>query len=247
MQIKTHLLIGLTSLVSINVVANEKKTIEPQQFLTFPSDKTASLVFECAESLWEHDEDTGVTTFTLTPEKNRKRCEFAIQGLLQRDVRFRLSFEFKVNEVYDDPVNWHSYFQFHSFPDEGEQWRCPVSALESRGGTLRMFNRWDEQHISSTINGTCANDGNSIQARTLFSERTFNVGSWNEFTVEGVMSTNDEGHIRVSLNDELLSEVVGPNTFNDDREPYFKLGIYKPTRWAENDHIALSVRNVEFE
>jgi hypothetical protein len=35
----------------------------------------------------------------------------------------------------------------------------------------------------------------------------------------------------IRINDVLERVIEGPNAFNDNRGPYFKFGIYKPSSW----------------
>ena len=234
------------ALTSMDSNAVEGKAVDLEQVIDFVPNESGNLLVECASSLWSYDAESKTTLFSLTPERDRKRCEFAFKGLLNRDSPFSISFSFKVSERYDDPDNWHSYFQIHSFPDEGEEWRCPILALESIGGKLRMYNRWDTHNLSITDNGTCADFGNTIESRVLFLPTDFELEGWNKMTIEGLLSTTEDGWLNIYLNDEQISESNGPNTFNDVLQPYFKIGIYKPTSWGDNSHIQVEFKDVEY-
>ncbi|CCN72550.1 heparin lyase I family protein [Vibrio nigripulchritudo] len=187
------------------------------------------------------------TTMKLNKAPNRKRCEFAIQDVVKRDTPFKFSFDFKTNDNFAHYNRWHSYFQLHSKPDQGEAWRCPIMALESVNGTLRMYNRWDEDRISTTTNGTCGNTGNSIEYRKLFSDYYYEPNTWYTIELSGELSYDKDACLTVKINDEVMSDVCGPNTYNDVNKPYIKFGIYKPTGWeTDNEEIELNIKNVKY-
>ncbi|WP_104402833.1 heparin lyase I family protein [Vibrio penaeicida] len=223
--------------------ASPKKTLQQEEFIS--TENPVSFVYECHPELWDKGSLSTSVEFKLKPKKGRKRCEIAVQKGLERDKPFSLSFRFLVNDTYQYSNQWHSYFQIHSFPDKGESWRCPIMALETKNGKLRMYNRWDQKKISSTKRGSCAANGNSIRSRTLFEGVSYAANVWNQFRIEGVLSTSNNECLKTYLNEALLSETCGPNTFNDARVPFFKLGIYKPTSWDKYPEISLKVKDLE--
>ncbi|RTZ18671.1 heparin lyase I family protein [Vibrio penaeicida] len=236
-------LIWFTSGSNVAFANNSKKLMEPGDFIT--TNREASLVYECHPALWKRSKLSSEIEFTLKPQKGRKRCEIAVQKALKRDVPFSLSFKFKVKDNYAYSNRWHSYFQIHSFPDKGENWRCPILALETSSGKLRMFNRWDHQKVSSTVDGTCASPRNSIGTRTLFSDVDYAVEQWHQFKIEGTLSTKASACLKTYLNGSKLSETCGPNTFNDAKMPFIKLGIYKPTSWDKYPEISMKIKELE--
>lgn len=182
----------------------------------------------------------------LAEHAEKRRCEFSFKKLLVPDAELSLSFEFQMHVADENDKQWISYFQIHSFPDFGEQWRCPVSALEVFEGKLRMYNRWDELGISITNDGTCASKTNSISTRTLFQQVPFERDRWQQFNWTGKITHKPHGELTVSLNNNVVSHVVGPNTYNDKRIPFFKLGIYKPTSWDASKKYCVDYRNIQF-
>lgn len=237
------LLVCATLTMTFSSSASPKKTLQQDEFISTVS--PISLVYECHPTLWDKGSLSTSVEFKLKPKKGRKRCEIAVQKGLKRDKPFSLSFRFMVDDTYQYSNQWHSYFQIHSFPDKGEIWRCPIMALETKNGKLRMFNRWDHKKVSSTEYGSCASNGNSIRSRKLFEGVTYEANVWNQFRIEGVLSTSNNECLKTYLNGVLLSETCGPNTFNDARMPFFKLGIYKPTSWDKYPEISLKVKDLE--
>lgn len=181
----------------------------------------------------------------------KKRCELVVHGALRREKEFKLSYNFKINDNrYSDEVDptWFALMQFHSKPNKNEAWRCPILALESHDGTLRMFNRWDSQQVSTTVNGTCADDGNSIQSRTMFRDIPYESDRWYKIEIAGQLSWQDdtEACLTVSIDDAVVAEECGPNTFNDWYQPFLKFGVYKPTTWRLDKEIRVEYKNIEY-
>ncbi|CCO46718.1 exported hypothetical protein [Vibrio nigripulchritudo SOn1] len=229
--------------------ANMWKTVYNQMDLGGSSTPNEKVHIECHMDLigvnLTHRED--VITQKMNKAPNRKRCEFAVQGVLKRDTPFSLSFDFKVNSNFAHYKQWQSYFQIHNRPDKGERWRCPILALESVNGALRMFNRWDPNSMSVTKNHTCANKGNSIQSRTLFRNVPYESNTWHRVELSGELSHSKDACLTVKIDGNVVSDVCGPNTFNDEKEPYFKLGIYKPTSWETSDEeIVIQYKNIRY-
>lgn len=203
-----------------------------------------TLVNECAQGTFGETGAEPILWFSLSyGDRARRRCELAIHNWLKRDGAFDISFEFRViGDARDE--EWLSIFQIHSFPDSGESWRCPIMALEIVGSNLRMFNRWDLQKISDTSVSTCANAHSSMASNTLIQDANFKLGEWQHFRIKGMMSLTNNGYISVELNKEQVGEYQGPTTFNDQRQPYLKLGLYKPTSWSMVSDYRVEYRHV---
>lgn len=206
-----------------------------------------SIVNECPQATFGEEGAEPNLWFSLKYEdRARRRCELAIHHWLERDKTFDLSFEFKVTGDAND-AQWLSIFQIHSFPDADESWRCPIMALEAVGSNLRMFNRWDLQEISDTSVSTCASARSSIVSNMLMEDTKFELDKWQHFRIRGVMSLTANGSLRVELNNCQVGEYQGPNTFNDQRQPYFKLGLYKPTSWSISRDYRVEYRNISLK
>ncbi|WP_165569599.1 heparin lyase I family protein [Corallincola luteus] len=211
----------------------------------FPTLSSGRVHLEC----WHGDaligQAPGQAGFTLGANQG-KRCEVAVHDLLERDRPFSLSFKFKTAAENSSDHYWHSYFQVHSFPDEGEQWRCPIMALEALQGELRMFNRSDKEAIAHLPNGTCAGEGNSISSRTLFENLPLTPEVWHEFRMSGVLSTSDSACLTVEIDGYVVSAECGANTFNDKSSPFLKFGIYNPTGWNGISTLSIEYKDIYF-
>lgn len=181
-------------------------------------------------------------------ERQSKRCEITNRQMIQLNEPFILTFTLEASRVDYLDDQWHSILQIHSFPDLklGEKWRCPISALEVYKGELRMFNRWDSDKVSITNNGTCANQGNSISSRRLFSGYRIERDKAYNVVIKGVMSYSKRGRLTVIINNEVLADIKGPNAFNDIQGPFVKYGIYKPTSWKGKQTLKYSYSNMDF-
>jgi hypothetical protein len=178
-------------------------------------------------------------------QRAQKRCETAYYDFIKRDTDTTIGFDFRLDTSWDFHDIWTSIFQVHSHPDEGEQWRCPISALEVLGHTLRMYNRYDMTPISVTKNGTCAEPGNSIHDRPVFEGVPVQAGQWNHFELNTKLSLDEKAaHFTTKLNGKVIGSVTGPNTYNDFHQPFLKIGIYKPSPWAQAKQLCVDYRNV---
>lgn len=188
----------------------------------------------------------GSTRYCLkvVEQKAAKRCETAYTNYIKRNVETTISFDFRLDDSWDFHDVWTSIFQVHSHPDPDEQWRCPVTALEVQGHTLRMFNRNDPTPISTLINGTCADEGNSIRSRAVFAGVPIRAGQWNHFELKANFSLDKSGSFAVKLNNAKIGSLTGPNTYNDQHMPFVKIGIYKPSPWDNAKNLCVDYRNI---
>lgn len=217
-------------------------TSEPK--LQTLNQSSIKVVNECPQATFGESGDAPDLWFDLNYEdRDRRRCEVAVHQWLQRDTTFDISFDFRLTGDAVD-AQWLSIFQIHSFPDANEEWRCPIMALEAVGNQLRMFNRWDPQPLSNTAVATCAHPESSISSNTLISSASFAIGEWHRFRIYGQLTLAANGWLKADLNGTRVGEYTGPTTFNDQRQPYFKLGIYKPTSWSLNRDYRVEYRNI---
>lgn len=194
---------------------------------------------------FEHGGADGSTRYCVFVEQRTlKRCETSYFNYVKRDQDTTVDFDFRIDpQQWDFHDVWTSIFQVHSKPDAGEIWRCPISALEVQGRTLRMFDRYDLSPVSTTANGTCADPGNSIKDRTVFENAPFKIGEWNHFTLHMRLSLGADGFYAPALNGTELGRLTGPNTYNDQHMPFLKIGIYKPSPWANAKKLCVDYRN----
>jgi hypothetical protein len=188
----------------------------------------------------------GETTFTLKSEdRQRRRCEIAVHHQLRQDRTAIIAFQFRLAPDWprhDD--RWAAIFQIHSFVDKGEGAKCPIMALEVIGGRARAFNRWDASPISDTAHGPCADKSATIKSRKLFEGLPLEPDRWIDAKIVYRPSLTDEGRIAISIDRHQLADAKGPNMYNDQRGPYVKFGVYKPTGWTEAGPYTVSYRHI---
>ncbi len=191
----------------------------------------------------------GSTRYCIFAEqKSLKRCETSYFEYIERDSNVAVSFDFRLDDAtWDFHDVWTSIFQIHSPPDPGEQWRCPVAMLAVEGHSLEMWDRYDATPISVTKNGTCADVGNSIHSREVFTNVPIRTEQWNHFELQANLSLGPSGTFTVKLNNKTIGSLTGPNTFNDQHQPYLKVGIYKPSPWAGAKRLCVDYRNVSIK
>jgi hypothetical protein len=183
-------------------------------------------------------------------DKKNRRCEVSYQYLLQRERETTISFDVKLDsdwsfdDSYPSDTDWAAIFQIHEKPDAGEQWRCPIAALEVVAHKVRMFNRWDNAKISQVAKGGCAGPGATIQSRPVVQGEPIDAGTWHHLEIHYLPSLSDNGHLAVSLDGRLVGDVHGPTVYNDNAQPFIKFGIYKPTAWREASAECLTYRNI---
>ncbi len=206
----------------------------------------SDLVHECAQNTVDGDLMSGETTFTLRAEdRERRRCEIAVHHHLRADHTAVITFQFRLAPNWprhDD--RWAAIFQIHSFVDKGEGAKCPIMALEVIGSRARAFNRWDASPISDTAQGPCADKSATIKSRTLFQGVPLDPGTWTDMKIVYRPSLTEDGRIAVSLARRQVADAKGPNMYNDQRGPYFKFGVYKPTGWNQGGPYTVSYRNI---
>jgi hypothetical protein len=114
--------------------------------------------------------------------------------------------------------------QWHEVPDFtlGENWRTPPLALKTVDGRWQISNRWDPNPL--TKKNTPGPGGG--QANTPLEPYTTN--QWTDWVFHIKWSSEANGLLEVWQDRRLVLRKVGPNTYNDQTGPYFKIGLYKP-------------------
>lgn len=130
-------------------------------------------------------------------------------------------------ETYLQDKIWEVVAQWHGQPDFdiGEDWRLPVLSLRTERGIWRLFNTWDKKRNTFV-------DGIPVYGETEIIELgAYETGVWTDWVIHVRWSYSPFGFLRVWKNGELVVEKIGPNCYNDEKGPYFKMGLYKG--WAD--------------
>ena len=207
----------------------------------------SDLFHECPQNTVDGDlVSGGETTFTLRQEdRERRRCEIAVHRHLRADHTTVIAFQVRLAPDWprhDD--RWAAIFQIHSFADKGEGAKCPIMALEVIGSRARAFNRWDASPISDTAQGPCADKSTTIKSCPLFQGVPLDPGTWTDVKIVYRPSLTEDGRIAISIDRRQVADAKGPNMYNDQRGPYLKFGVYKPTGWMQSGPYTVSYRNI---
>lgn len=113
--------------------------------------------------------------------------------------------------------------QWHEYPDKnlGETWRTPPLSLMTYKGNFQLHRRWDPNPVTRDKPGS----GGGIESVPIGPYKT---GVWTDFVFHIKWSYKSDGLLEVWQNGNLVVRKAGPNTYNDQRGPYFKMGVYKP-------------------
>ncbi len=241
-----YLLCFVAFLSPVTVTAGTQTKHE--KLSTFFGMQSDIIQVECPQSSF--DVNTTKTPHELSICLNKAaqevRCEITVKPFHKAPYSGALSFEMKLSHNTPHPERWLSLFQIHSFPDPSEHWRCPPLVLEAYQDTMRMHNRWDKQGISRTHGYHCAEQGSTIQNRTLFENYTYNQNEWIPVTIDTKLSHRDDGYIKTTIGSQDHALISGPTYYNDQKPPYLKFGLYKPSGWAQEHFLScITYRNVD--
>lgn len=177
---------------------------------------------------------------TLSKKVSRKgrysaRVEFAktdpllYKGFLRAELKQKFSsdstgemwygFSHYLEDWISDP-NPEVVAQWHEIPDFdlGETWRSPPISLEIRNNRYTVKVLW----ASKPVNTNKTKDG----------EMFYDVGPvesnvWVDWVFHIKFRYDSTGILEVWKNKEQVLTRNGPNSYNDEHWPYFKLGVYK--------------------
>jgi len=114
--------------------------------------------------------------------------------------------------------------QWHEVPDWdlGETWRSPPVSLSIKNDRYYVQVLW----AAARVNTNRSKDGEKIiDLGPVDRER------WNDWVFHIRFSWKADGLIEIWKNKQRILTLQGPNSFNDEHYPYFKIGIYK---WGWN-------------
>jgi hypothetical protein len=117
--------------------------------------------------------------------------------------------------------------QWHEIPDWdlGENWRSPPISMGIQNDHYNLQILW----AAAKVNTNDTKDGEKdIDLGPV------DKGKWNDFVFHIKFSYKSDGILEIFKNKVKIFSLYGPNSFNDENYPYFKVGIYKWTwnGWA---------------
>ncbi|MEB3211083.1 MAG: polysaccharide lyase, partial [Leptolyngbyaceae bacterium] len=124
------------------------------------------------------------------------------------------------------------FAQWHPVPDKdlGEQTaEGPPLIMYIDGNQISITNRSDPAAVTSA-------DSPTRRAEMVW-EGAYEKGEWIDWAVRVKWSYESDGILQIWKDEQLLVDQKGPNSYNDARSPYLKLGIYKfvwkPPAWLK--------------
>lgn len=129
--------------------------------------------------------------------------------------------------------------QWHNVPDYsiGEKHPSPPLYLRTMNGRLYLGRRWDPNRL--TVNNTPGKGGGT----EMLDLGPYQVGTWTDWKFYVKWSYKSDGVVQIWKNGSLIKSIYGPNTYNDAKGPYFKVGIYKPD-WKYNPSRSTTTQRV---
>jgi hypothetical protein len=114
--------------------------------------------------------------------------------------------------------------QWHEIPDwdKGENWRSPPIAFGIVNGRYYVKYMWAAAEV---------NTNNTKDGEKQVDLGAVDKGKWNDFAFHIKFSYKSDGILEIYKNKVKIFSLYGPNSFNDENYPYFKVGIYK---WGWN-------------
>lgn len=123
--------------------------------------------------------------------------------------------------------------QFHSTEDQGEPGKIPPLFLATDGQTLRLGNRWDTTKTTTNIRDVQRQD---------WDLGPIPKGRWVDFVFHAKWSYQSDGLLEVFQDGKKVISKIGPNSYNDDRGPYMKIGMYASDIRSETEKYDFSER-----
>jgi hypothetical protein len=127
------------------------------------------------------------------------------------------------SDFVKDPIP-ENLAQWHEVPDwsKGEIWRSPPISFRIKDDHYYLIVLWSAKQV---------NNYGSKDGEKDFDLGPVDKGQWNDWVFHINFSYGSDGVIEVWKNKQQLVSYNGPNSYNDEHYPYFKVGIYK---WGWN-------------
>lgn len=135
---------------------------------------------------------------------------------------------FEVNSKWEVVANWHGRPDF----DIGEVFAgqgaiMALTTANPRSETIAewvLINRWDSKP-NSTPGGVP-----DIEGTNVYEFGPYETGVWTDWVFHVKWSYESDGFLEIWKNGIKVLDRDGPNCYNDEYGPYFKMGIYRAGR-----------------
>ncbi len=239
---------GMIILCVILVLAVTSTPAAQKLWLTYDMARAFDLPVSRLSLECHHDNialNQGELTLCLTPENGQsKRCEASFKLLEYAPSQHQIHYDFHLDEHMAAASNLYIISQVHALPDKQEPWRCPPLSFDVKNSTFFAHNRWDTNKITEDPHNKCIHSTSSIQGRKVLDGISLpEEQAWHEVNLDLTLST-ENGSLALQLNEHQSDVLNGPNTYNDRRPPFLKLGIYNPHNAKIEKRQCITFKNI---
>jgi hypothetical protein len=117
--------------------------------------------------------------------------------------------------------------QWHATKDANDESNNPPLALNILDGRWQLWTRWSASQQTTKYN----DQGTNIDLGPQETDR------WTDWVFHVKWSYGSDGYLQVWKNGAKVVDRTGPNTYNDEVGPYFKMGIYK-SKWRKAEIVS---------
>lgn len=129
--------------------------------------------------------------------------------------------EWKPDNVWEIVAQWHDVWD----RDLGETSRNPILSFGVVNDEMTIRNFWDSRPLTPL-----GPKGHEYEGSATLWHGPILRDRWTDWVVHIKWSYQDDGLTEIWRNGEKIVHRKGPNCFNDQKGPYFKMGIYKGWR-----------------
>lgn len=159
------------------------------------------------------------------------RSELRMAKEASADIERWYRFSIFLPEDYEIDSTYEVLAQWHEVPDFslGEKWRTAPISLQTNKEKWRI-----------NVNSASAevNTDKTINLKKNIEVGDIKKGVWTDWLFHIKFSYQDDGILEVWQNNKMVVDYKGPNYYNDQSGPFFKIGIYKtPWKFYKNNSI----------
>jgi hypothetical protein len=165
-----------------------------------------------------------------------KRAELKLGGVPANSEQW-YGFSIFLPRSYKSDPSSEIIAQWHDKPDVelGEKWKSPALALFTQNGRFYLKRYWDSKPVTTIY---------QTEGHEILDLGPYKTGKWTDIVFHVKWSYTLDGVLEVWIDKELKVSKTGPNNYNDQRGPYFKVGVYKADWKNQPQKSIVSQRNI---
>lgn len=157
---------------------------------------------------------------------NRAEINFSDAFHLSRHGEYWFGFSTYIPSTWQfetDISNWMTVWQIHASPDLdlGENWRPPALGLYIDRSDWQIAIRSDSSRVSTA---------ESIAEK--YKTVPLQLGRWSDWVFHVKWSHGADGFVDVYLDGQQVHQYRGPSYYNDENDPFMKMGVYRASTSA---------------